>query len=201
MPTNTIQPSQTPVILLADRECAGSHDPALNHIAQSVRGNDVHVVAPASPLARRTLAGDWRAGPERWRRTPRASTARSATRPAPGACRRAARTRRRRGAAVGERLDGFAQGAVSDCRPPRVARPLVDHTRPGCVGAKLPRPAQAVGCPRAAVNPGRSKLIVVPSPSTDSARMRPPCASTIARAIANPRPLPPRSRERLCSAR
>ena len=51
MPTTTITPSQTPVILLADRECAGSHDPALNHIAQSVRGNDVHVVAPASPLA------------------------------------------------------------------------------------------------------------------------------------------------------
>ena len=34
-----------------DREWAGSHDPALSHIAQSVRGNDVHVVAPASPLA------------------------------------------------------------------------------------------------------------------------------------------------------
>ncbi len=51
MPTTTITPSQTPVILLADRECAGTHDPALNHIAQAVRGNDVHVVAPASPLA------------------------------------------------------------------------------------------------------------------------------------------------------
>ncbi len=51
MPTNTVKPSRTPVILLADRECAGSHDPALSHIAQSVRGNDVHVVASASPLA------------------------------------------------------------------------------------------------------------------------------------------------------
>jgi hypothetical protein len=51
MLTTTITPSQTPVILLAGRECAGSHDPALDHIAHSVRGNDVHVVAPASPLA------------------------------------------------------------------------------------------------------------------------------------------------------
>jgi hypothetical protein len=37
MPTNTAKPSQTPLILIADRECAGSHDPALSHIAQSVR--------------------------------------------------------------------------------------------------------------------------------------------------------------------
>ena len=38
---------------------------------------------------------------------------------------------------------------------------------------------------------GRAKENVEPSPSVDSSQMRPPCCSTMCRAIARPRPVPP----------
>ena len=71
---------------------------------------------------------------------------------------------------------------------PSVVRPPSRYFRGGglLLDRSLPREFQVDGCALA----GR-----------DSAQIRPPWASTIARAIASPRPLPPLSRERLSSAR
>src|SRR5438093_8299396 len=46
---------------------------------------------------------------------------------------------------------------------------------------------------------GRSKVNTLPFPTSLSARMRPPCASTTDRAMARPMPVPPASRARAVS--
>ena len=51
MPTaSTITFTQTHLIVLAEREYAGDHDPELRRIADAARGRHVRVVAPAGPI-------------------------------------------------------------------------------------------------------------------------------------------------------
>jgi hypothetical protein len=64
------------------------------------------------------------------------------------------------------------------------------------VAARPPAPAGDLGH-----RAGSQNVTVVPRPTTLCARMRPPCASTSARVIASPSPLPPAARLRAASAR
>jgi hypothetical protein len=45
--TTTMNPTEMPVIVLVERECAGDHDPALRHIAPVAGDKHIHLVAPA----------------------------------------------------------------------------------------------------------------------------------------------------------
>lgn len=47
----TVTHTQTPVIVLVERDCAGSHDPALRGIADVASRSRVHLVVPARPVA------------------------------------------------------------------------------------------------------------------------------------------------------
>lgn len=47
----TMNLTERPVIVLVERGCTGSHDPALRDVARVAGGRRVHLVAPAGPVA------------------------------------------------------------------------------------------------------------------------------------------------------
>src|SRR5690349_17753910 len=51
---------------------------------------------------------------------------------------------------------------------------------------------------RVSTGPGKVKKTVVPSPSTESSQISPPCRSTTFLVIASPTPVPPPKASRLC---